>query len=109
MRNDKAPGSRAGRGAWQMVRGAVGMPVTARCLGSGGSEVGEATEGLFATSLQDDNEGTAVQGVIKSHCPITDNTPITSRCGDVQHNMRLAVLDTRFASGKGRIRYSTQL
>lgn len=85
------------------------MPVTAWCMGTGGSEVGEATEGLFATSLQDDNEGTAVQGVIKSHCPITDNTPITSHCGNVLHNMRLAVLDTRFASGKGRRRYSKPL
>lgn len=65
--------------------------------------------GLFATSSRDYNEGTAVQGVIKSHCPITDNTPITSHHGDVLHNMRLAVLDTWFVSGKSRTRHNKQL
>lgn len=85
------------------------MPVTAWCTGTGGSETVEATEGLFATSSQDDNEGTAVQGVIKSHCPITDNTPITSHHGDVLHNMRLVVLDTGFVSSKARSHYNKQL
>jgi len=65
----------------------IGMPGTAWCTGTGGLE----TEGLFATSSEDDNEGTAVQGVIKSHCPITDNTSITSHHGDVLHNKRLVV------------------
>lgn len=65
--------------------------------------------GLFATSSRDYNEGTAVQGVIKSHCPITDNTSITSHHGDVLHNMRLAVLDTWFVSGKNRTHHNKQL
>lgn len=62
--------------AHRALRKPIGMPGTAWCTGTGGSEAVEATEGLFATSSQDDNEGTAVQGVIKSHCPISDSTPI---------------------------------
>lgn len=33
-------------------------------------------EGLFATPSEDDNEGSAVQGVIKRHCPVTANTQV---------------------------------
>lgn len=85
-----------------MLSRPIGMPGTAWCTGTGGSETAEATEGLFAASSQDDNEGTEVQGVIKSHCPITDNTPITSHPADVLHNMRLLALKRRFASSQGR-------
>lgn len=79
----------------------VGVTVTAWCTGTGVSETGEATEGLFATPSQDDNEGPAVQGVIKNHWPSTDSAPVTSHRGDVLHNMRLVFLDTRFVSSKG--------
>lgn len=85
------------------------MYITARGTGTGGSETVEATEGLFAVSSQGDNEGTAVQGVIKTHCSITDNTPVTSHHSDVVHNMRLGVLDTQFVSSKGRTDYNKQL
>lgn len=86
------------------------MPVTPWCTGTSASETAEATEGLlFAMSSQGNNEGTAVQGVIKSHCPITDNTPVTSRHGDVLHNMRLVVLNTWFVSSKGRSHCNKQL
>lgn len=80
----------------------IGMAVIARCSGTGGSEIAQAIGSLFATSSRDDNEDAAVQGVIKIHCLITDNTPITSHHGDVLHNIRPAVSDTRFVSSKGR-------
>lgn len=85
------------------------MSITAQGTGTGGSETVEATEGLFAVSSQADNEGTAVQGVIKTHCSITDNTPVTSHHSDVVHNMRLGVLDTQFVSSKGGTDYNKQL